>query len=107
MEVEVGCVIDCSHLSSVELNYRIIFFAANLGWDGGAYDLNLIDSDWLTYVNGDIPAEFISEFDFQEALYFAADDAVQWLNDNIATDDRWFDVYDNSLYYSEDESENV
>jgi len=102
-----GCYIDCGHLSSVELNYRIIKFASDYGWNGGSYDLNLIDSDWLTYVNGDIPPEFIHEGDFEEALYFAADDGVEWLNDNVAPDGCYWTIDDNSLYLVEDSNEDV
>jgi hypothetical protein len=102
-----GCYIDCGHLSSVDLNYRIIKFASNYGWDGGSYDLNLIDSDWLTYVNGDIPPEFIHEGDFEEALYFAADDGVEWLNDNVVPDGCYWTIDDNSLYLVEDSNEDV
>jgi len=102
MVLEPGCYIDCGHNTSHELNYRIIKFAADYGWDGGKSDISLLMSE---YCDDSVLEE--NWEDLAEALYFAADDAVEWLNDNIATDDRWFDVYDNSLYYSEDESENV
>jgi hypothetical protein len=54
-------------------------------------------------VNGDIPPEFIHEGDFEEALYFAADDGVQWLNDNLVPDGCYWIIDDNSLYLLEDE----
>ena len=100
-----GCYIDCGHMSWVDLNYRIIKFAADYGWNGGSYDLNLIDSDWLTYLNGDIPPEFIHEGDFEEALNFAADDAVQFLNSEIVSGGCYWTIEDNSLYLMEDQDD--
>jgi len=101
MEIETGCVIDCSHLSSDDLNYRIIQFASDHGWNGGSHDLNLIHSEWLTYVNSDILPDSDDD-DFEEALYFAADDAVQFLNSEIVSGGCYWTIEDNSLYLMED-----
>jgi hypothetical protein len=103
MEIETGCVIDCSHLSSDDLNYRIIQFAASLGWDGGPTDIVHLMSD---YENG-VPEDnefwgFMSTQELSETLYFTADDAVQWLNEsNLAPDGCYWTVDDNSLYLEE------
>lgn len=105
-----GCLIDYSHFSSHELDMEIIKFAESIGWNGDAYNnMEQIHADWSAYLNNYVPEDWDgapNEFfvDYREALDFAASDAVEWLNDSIAQGDCYFEVYDNSLYYSEDES---
>jgi hypothetical protein len=108
METETGCIIDCSHLSSDDLNYRIIQFAASLGWGGGPTDIVHLMSD---YENG-VPEDnefwgFMYAQELSESLYFAADDGVEWLNDNVAPDGCYWTIDDNSLYLVEDSNEDV
>ena len=111
MILELGIVIDCSHFSAYWLNKEIIDYARRWGWDGGpAYNnMDQIDADWDHYVKGTLPADWPEEldpdaffFDYQEALDFAADDAVAWLNEEIARGGCYFTIDDNSLYYEEE-----
>lgn len=112
-----GILIDCSHFSAYWLNMEIIKFAERLGWTGGpAYNnMDQIHADWDHYIKGTVPDDWPEEldpdafvFDYQEALDFAADDAVAWLNDDIAAEGHWFTIDDNSLYYeSEYDNEDV
>ena len=93
-----GCYIDCSHLSSDSLNYRIINFAAHelFEWDGGTMDIHKLMSDFETGA----PEEAIEEL--SEYLYFAAEEAVEWLNSQIVSGTCYWTVEDNSLYLMED-----
>jgi len=97
-----GCYIDCGHMSSVELNYLIIKFASDYGWDGGKTEIDLLMSDY----RNDYFLEENGE-ELSEALYFAADDGVEWLNDNVAPDGCYWTIDDNSLYLVEDSNEDV
>jgi hypothetical protein len=110
METKLGCYIDCSHLSSDDLNYRIIQFAHEVfEWDGGVHDIVLLMND---YVNG-VPEDeewvrgFMSTEELSETLYFAADDAVQWLNDQLTTGNCYWTIEDNSLYLEEQQDDEV
>ena len=112
-----GILIDCSHFSAYWLNMEIIKFAERLGWTGGpAYNnMDQIHADWDHYLYGTLPEDWPEEldpdafvFDYQEALDFACDDAVDWLNDDIAEYGCYFYIDDNSLYYgSEYDNEDV
>ena len=93
-----GCYIDCSHLSSDSLNYRIINFAAHeFEWDGGTMDIYKLMSDFETGASDDNAQEELSE-----SLYFAAEEAVEWLNSQIVSGTCYWTVEDNSLYLMED-----
>jgi len=106
--METGILIDCSHLSAYYLDMQIIKFAENLGWNGGAYNnMEQIHADWDCYEKMTVPENWDgaeNEFfiDYREALDYATEDAIEWLNDSIAQGDCYFEVYDNSLFYSED-----
>ena len=107
-----GCYIDCSHLSASDLDYRVISFAAQLGWTGDKNDLAMLEADWVAYSKGDAPQDYTDEEDFfisyQEALAYACDDAVLWLNENkFGPENVYWAIDDNSLYLWEDENENV
>jgi hypothetical protein len=92
-----GCYIDCSHLSSDSLNYRIIDFANHkFEWDGGTMDIFKLMSDFNTGAS----EEAIEEL--SEYLYFAAEEAVQWMNSEIVSGTCYWTVEDNSLYLMED-----
>lgn len=104
-----GIVIDCSHLSAADLDCRVVEFAASLGWTGGVNDLDLLFSDWDDYNRGVIPPDYSDEEDFiisyREALAFACDDAVEWLNDEMmGPEGVYWTIDDNSLYLWEDEN---
>lgn len=93
-----GCYINCSHSDADYLNYRIIDFAAHeLDWDGGTIDIIKLMFDYETGVSDDNAQEELSE-----SLYFAAEEAVEWMNDNVAPDGCYWAVDDNSLYLMED-----
>lgn len=103
-----GCYIDCSHLSSDDLNYQIIKFAVEVfEWDGGSYDTKSLILDYFTISDPDMSEDitedelFYWQNELSEALYFAADDAVQWLNDQLTTDNCYWTIEDNSLYLEE------
>jgi len=105
-----GCYIDCSHLSSDDLNYRIIHFADEVfGWDGGVHDISMLINDYVDQINGrPEPYEewgFMSTEELSEALYFAADDAVQWLNDQLVSGNCYWTIEDNSLYLEEQQDD--
>ena len=103
MTEEYGIVIDCSHLSAADLDYRVINMAHKLGWDGGDTDIQQINNDWYHFVNYSIPVNYDDEEDFhisyREALSFACDDAVEWLNETVADTGSFYLIDDNSLYY--------
>lgn len=93
-----GCYIDCSHLGSDTLNYRIINFAAReFEWDGGSMDIIKLMFDFETGASDDNAQNELSE-----SLYFAADEAVQFLNSEIVSGTCYWTVDDNSLYLMED-----
>ena len=93
-----GCYIDCSHLGSDSLDYRIIDFASyEFGWDGGTWDIHKMKFDFETGVSDDNAQEELSE-----SLYFAAEEAVEWLNSQIVSGTCYWTVEDNSLYLMED-----
>jgi hypothetical protein len=91
------------------LNYRVIDFAVkNFEWDGGSHDTKALILDYFTIVDPDMSQDmtedefFTWQNELSEALYFAADDAVQWLNEsNLAPDGCYWTVDDNSLYLEE------
>jgi hypothetical protein len=92
-----GCYIDCSHFSAGYLNYRIIQFAAlESEWDGGTWDIDKLIFDYLWDSD---------DADVLESLYFAADDAVQWLNDQLTTGNCYWTIEDNSLYLEEQQDD--
>jgi hypothetical protein len=94
-----GCYLDCSHFSSGYLNYRIIEFAAlESEWDGGTWDIDKLISDYLWDSD---------DADVLESLYFAADDAVQFLNSEIVSGGCYWTIEDNSLYLMEDTDDEV
>jgi hypothetical protein len=110
MILETGCYIDCSHLSSDELNYRIIKFTTEYGWEGGSIDTAMLINDYLCAPEPDNDGAWTYEdaFELSETLYYAAEDAVQWLNDNkFGPDNVYWTVEDNSLYLWEDENEDL
>jgi hypothetical protein len=101
-----GCYIDCSHLSSDDLNYRIIHFAHEVfGWDGGVHDVALLMNDYVNSAVEDVEWNFMSTEELSEALYFAADDAVQWLNDQLVSGNCYWTIEDNSLYLEEQQDD--
>jgi len=103
-----GCYIDCSHLSSDDLNYRIIHFAHEVfGWDGGVHDVTLLMSDYRNDLGlvHDSPEDWNWDEELSESLYFAADDAVQWLNDQLVSGNCYWTIEDNSLYLEEQQDD--
>ena len=109
-----GCYIDCSHLDADYLNYRIINFAVtNFEWDGGAYDTKELILDYFTIADPDMSQDMTEDefFNWQnelsEALYYAADDAVQFLNSEIVSGGCYWTIEDNSLYLMEDQDDEV
>lgn len=113
MTEQTGIVLDFSHLSATDLDFAVIWYAHKLGWDGGQNDIPMIAKDWDYYENGETPDDYIDmahadgrEYDeedflisFPEALHFACDDAVEWLNSNRVDDYHYYEIDDNSLYY--------
>lgn len=101
-----GIVLDFSHGSAADLDLAVVWYAKKLGWDGGQTDINLLIDDYDFYINGiydTLPDEYDDEEDFiisfREALHFACDDAVEWLNSNRVDDYHYYEIDDNSLYY--------
>jgi hypothetical protein len=80
--MDTGIVLDCSALSAADLDGRIITYALGLGWP---------HPDHLV-VTGDEVAD-------GEAARWAADEAVDWLNERAPLG-LVFTVEDNSLYLS-------
>lgn len=110
--METGCLIDTSHFSANDCNLEIIHYARRKGWDGGNYDLDTIDSDFIHIVRGTVPTEYeydseAFDFDYHQTLCYAADDAVEWLTENVADDGYYYTIEDNSLYYWKVEDENL
>jgi hypothetical protein len=102
--METGCVIDMNHFSAMDFNQEIVYYARQLGWDGGQTDLSHLDSDFIHIINGTVPEDFDGtfgefEYEYSEMIFFTADNALAWLNDKIAHDDHYFTIDDNSLYY--------
>jgi len=99
--METGCIIDNSHFSAMNCNLDIIDYARCQGWDGGSFDLDMIYSDFIHIERGTVP-DFYNpesfEIDFQETIYYAADQAVEWLNENVVDDGYYYEIDDNSLY---------
>ena len=98
-----GIVLDFSHGSARDLDFAVVWYAHRLGWDGGQTDIGQLSRDWSYYENGWTPIDYSDEEDFhfsyQEALTFACDDAVEWLNSNRVDDYHYYEIDDNSLYY--------
>lgn len=110
MTEQIGIVLDFSHGSAADLDLAVVWYAKKMGWDGGQTDISQLVSDWDYYTHGETPIDYRDEEDFhisyQEALTFACEDAVEWLNDNIAGDDHhYYVIDDNSLYYWKDNGE--
>lgn len=97
-----GVRIDCSHLSAMDLNWRVVGYAVGFGWDGGSQSLDMLDADLEHYNSGthpvgyDDPDEFA--LDYAEAMMYACDEAVSWLNDNWVAADCYLYIDDNCLY---------
>ena len=83
--LDVGCILDRSHCSAYHLDQDIIEYAERLGF---------------TYEPIDLRGE-----DHYETMRWEADRAVEWLNDNVASDDVVFTVDDNSLYLEHAETD--
>jgi hypothetical protein len=96
-------VLDFSHGSARDLDFAIVWYAHRIGWDGGSCDIPTLARDWAYYEDGEIPPNYYEEEDFftlfQDALAFACDDAVEWLNSNCVDDDHYYSIDDNSLFY--------
>lgn len=104
-----GIVLDLSHGSAADLDLAVIWYAKQMGWDGGQNDIGQLLDDYDFYTDGRTPDDYTDEedfiFSFREALTFACDDAVEWLNDNRQDDDHFYVIDDNSLYYWKDNGE--
>ena len=113
MILSPGCYIDGSHWSPYEFDKDVLRFAENLGWDGGVNILDVLYSDWEHYIRGTKPEGYEGDEDsfaedYREALDYAAEDAVEWLNDNkFGPDNVYWTIDDNSLYLWEDEDEDL
>lgn len=98
-----GIVLDFSHGSAADLDFGVVWYAYRLGWDGGQTDIGQLSRDWSYFENGETPIDYRDEEDFhisyQEALTFACDDAVDWLNEQSDDDGSYYLIDDNSLYY--------
>ena len=98
-----GIVLDLSHGSAADLDFAVVWYAHKLGWDGGAHFIDQIVKDWDHWERGETPEDYTDEEDFiisfREALHFACDDAVEWLNSNRVDDYHYYEIDDNSLYY--------
>jgi len=108
---EPGCYIDCSHLDADYLNYCVInFVVKNFEWDGGNFDTKalILDYNYFTIADPDMSQDmtedefFTWQNELSESLYFAADDAVQFLNSEIVSGSGYWTIEDNSLYLMED-----
>jgi hypothetical protein len=102
--METGCIIDNSHFSAIDCNLDIINYARRQGWDGGSFDIDELNIQSINLSLGTVPPDFDGdledfEYDYHDAIYYAADQAVEWLNENVATDGYYYEIDDNSLYY--------
>lgn len=81
-----GIVLDCSHLSALDLDRRILAYAQAQGY---------------RYIGAWPDGTPISEDDPEcvEIWREEAEEAVDWLNDRVAQGSHLFIVEDNSLYY--------
>lgn len=88
IHTDTGLIIDCSHLSALDLDRRIVRYAAVCGYD---YANKVLDET----------PPFIDATD-QEVLdtwTYRSVECLDWLNDNVAADGHAYHIEDNSLYH--------
>jgi len=87
-ETATGLIIDCSHLSALDLDRRIVRYASVCGYD---YAGEVLDQ----------AAALIDDTDQMvlDAWRDHADACLDWLNDVVAADSHAYHIEDNSLYY--------
>jgi hypothetical protein len=91
-DVETGCYIDGSHMSSFDFSAAVIEFAHDHGFELD-WDVFLVDTE--QFRAGEISDEFIPEV--LVALDWTYEDAIDYLNTNTREPLVWV-VRDQSLY---------
>lgn len=86
--MEIGIIIDQSHGDAMTLDKRIIDMALEWG-----YELD----EHFPYDQGDL-----SDGDYADMLREYADESVDYMNNKIAGDGKYFIVDDNSLYLTDE-----
>ena len=96
-DVEAGCYIDGSHISSFDFMVAVIDFAVDHGFEMDVQqyrqDLSDISSGNITEDSGDL-------LEILQALDWTYDDAIEYLNDNTREGFVWT-VEDQSLFLEE------
>jgi hypothetical protein len=96
-DVETGCYIDGSHMSSFDFSAAVIEFAHDYGFELD-WDVFLVDTE--QFRAGEISDEFIPEV--LNALDWTYDDAIEYLNDNTRQGLCWV-IRDQSLFLMTEE----
>ena len=92
--METGCIIDGSNISSTEFMISVIEFAHDLGFEMEYYKfahdcMNLTDEEY------DMDVEELEEI--LDSIDWTYEDAIDYINNNISTD-QFFFVKDQCLY---------
>jgi hypothetical protein len=96
--VEMGCVIDGSHISADDFNARLVDFASGLGYSLSSTDKATIEIAQTEHLRNLLP-EIHEEAEgrLAERLLEMADAAEAWLNENTEEPGVWY-VEEQSLF---------
>ncbi len=98
--MEIGCIIDGSHIRTQDFQIEVIRFAVDVGFE---IDIVQFDKDveWLNEPHSiDELDEDQTLLDILDALDWTYEDALSYLNDNVREGYCW-SVEDQSLYLEE------
>lgn len=93
---DLGCVIDCSHGSAHEFDYRVVTLAYENGYD---VDYEQLRNDMEMY--DEMSYEEVA--DINEALWEECSLAIDWMNSELP-ENYYLYVDDNSLYLTYEEA---
>lgn len=91
-----GCLIDGSHMSSIDFTLAVINFAVDAGFD---IDREQYNADIEAYKNDGLDEDTLNEV--LNALDWTYEDALIYLNDQLPDNNLWYTVEDQCLFLEE------
>ena len=94
--MQAGCCIDGSHMSNTDFMIAVIEFAASKGFD---LDTEQLEHDKFDLVADDLDEDY--KLDILDALDWTMQEAMDYLNDEVAPEGSHFWIHESSLYLEE------